>query len=335
MSSNSITVSDSISEPWLPGWETRSRPDQPGVPKDHLPQALISAGFVPVDAPGSGLWRLEQADAPVLKINESNDWLLLESARQPQVPGSLRGLLGCNDQAVGPARFVLKAHFEIRAATELPIFEQSPAPEEIRKAALNLGELIQISQTRAAEPARCTSGDTGCAEQATIQPRVGASERLPEWVKEIRWPGLRQRLTDAFADAAAGMSNGADRFSASIDAEGTTLQALIEPSAGGVRIEVGLGSWPALPQICFEALARLLLSVAGHVRCVRPVAFRDEAGLSVGLNVILGREAGAAHAEAALVALAVASQLTAQECLALAEEEFARTFLAIRGGGTP
>ncbi len=328
-------MSQSIAEPWLLGWEGQSHQDQPADPQRRLALMLATAGLVPVDGPGSGLWRLEHADAPPLKIRESGDWLLLESAAQPRVPGSLWRLLCCNEQAAGPARFVLNSRSEIRAATELPILEESPRTENICQAAVNLGDLIQIGEAPAAAEPRRANAATGSAEQSQVQPRATGSERLPDWVKEIRWPGLRQRMTDASDDSQAGNSNSPDRFSASLDAEGSMQQALIEPCPFGLCIEVLLGSWPALPQVCSEALARLLLSVAGHVRSVRPVAFRDEAGLSIGLNAMLGPEAGAAQAGAALVALAVACQLTAQECFALAEEEFARAFLAIRGGGTP
>ncbi|HVR30784.1 MAG TPA: hypothetical protein VMS86_14775 [Thermoanaerobaculia bacterium] len=287
------------------------------LPGEAVVEQALRKQALAVTRQGRTRWRFALANGRSFAVSArlAADWLLLQSAPfdWPAAAG-LWPLLQLDARLAGPGKVAL-ASGRPRLAAELPVEEGVDLGVRLAEACADFRRAAAIleGETGAGEPA-----GSGAPEVATEGPAAPEPSALPRLLGEAGWSAGERAPR---------------RWAVDLDTPGSFHQALVEEdAAGSVRLAAELAVTPALGAAGLRALAWLLLEANGCVRLARAAA--GEQAASARFEVRFASPPVAEELGHALASLSVACRDFAREARALASEEVAGVYLALRNGAT-
>ena len=244
-------------------------------------------------------WKLALPGSASVEARVAGSWLVM--TMPVPLACSAAHLLGCNALLPGWVKFAPGANGFPQVRAELPFDEALSGAAVIREA------LDGFRGARAV-----LHGKGPAAAKPEPSPAQAALQTL---CAEAGWNA---------------MPRGADAVAVELECRGAFRQALLGPSASGLRIAIDLA--PGHEPEPAEAVARFLLDAASGVWMVRPAVETIEGKASPRFEFLFSRPPTAALLAHALSALSVACGLCAEEVTLLSNPDVAGEYLALRGG---
>jgi hypothetical protein len=286
------------------------------LPGEAMVDLALRKQALEVTSAGRGGWRFALANGRPFAMSArlGADWLVLQGAAlERPAPADLWPLLRSGGRLAGPGKLAI-AGGRLQLAAELPVAEEIDLGTRVAEACADFRRAAAILEGH-------DGGDEGdgpgAPDPATEAAPASEPSPLPRLLAEAGWSA---------SERAAG------RWAVDLDMPGSFHQALVAAGGGGSVLLTADLAAAAMGPAGRRALALLLLEANGCVRLARAAATGAE---SARFEVRFASAPLPAELDRALASLSIACRHFAREARALASEEIALTYLALRGSATP
>jgi hypothetical protein len=255
-------------------------------------------------------WRfaLRNGTPHVLTAKTQDDWLVIESdcSTKGQPPALFWEALARNASLAGLAKLVLAREESLRLRAEIPLVESGDLTTRLREACS--GFQAEWSHDDA-QPSSALSS-AGPAEPVDLK----------SLFTEAGWPFVERS---------------GRKLAIELEVPGGYSQALLIPTAHGVRISCEITMIDRITDECRQAMGRFLLDASGLVRMARASVMTSGDSTIAQFEAVFGTAPSPLEISRALECLSVACSCCGEEIKALQTPAIAERYLALRADATP